>query len=93
MNRNIKLFSVLAILLLVCPMPSFAALNVGMGLLNDIVNWLRWIGVAIITIALMFVGFRMAFQAAQWKDVAPVFWGALIVGTAGVLAPALLAGN
>lgn len=62
--------------------PAFAQLEKAKQTLGTIQVWLVSISAAIITIALMFVGFRMAFQAAQWKDVAPVFWGGVLIGAA-----------
>jgi len=59
-------------------------------LLGQISTWLRGLGIVIITIALMVVGFRMAFQAAEWKDVAPVFWGGVLVGGAGAIAGVIM---
>lgn len=58
-------------------------------LLQTLQSALQGIGVAIVTIAIMFVGFRMVFQAAQWKDVAPVFWGGVLIGGATSIAGAL----
>ena len=51
------------------------------------------IGVACVTIALMFVGFKMIFRAGQWADLAPVFWGGLLIGGAAALAGGLLGGG
>ena len=58
----------------------------GASLLRTVSEWMTTIGVSIVTIALMFVGFRMVFQAAEWKDVAPVFWGGVIIGSASAIA-------
>lgn len=77
----------LALLLLVLAEPAFAGISVGQTLLDDIKGWLTLIGSTIITIALMVVGFRMAFQAAEWKDVAPIFWGGVLIGGAATLGP------
>jgi type IV secretion system protein VirB2 len=58
----------------------------GATLLTTVSTWMTGIGVTIVTIALMVVGFRMVFQAAEWKDVAPVFWGGVIIGSASAIA-------
>lgn len=58
-------------------------------MLSTASHWMSGIGATIVTIALMFVGFRMVFQAAEWKDVAPVFWGGVLIGGASVIAGAL----
>ena len=61
-------------------------LEKGRTLLTTVSTWMTTIGVTIVTIALMVVGFRMVFQAAEWKDVAPVFWGGVIIGSASAIA-------
>ena len=72
--------------LLLISNPVFAQLSKGTDMLEEVQSWLLIIGVTVLTIALMFVGFRMMFQAAQWKDVAPVFWGGVLVGGAAGIA-------
>ena len=61
-------------------------LTVGQTTLATVIGWLTATAVAVATVAFMFVGYRMMFAAAQWKDVAPVFWGAVIIGAAGAIA-------
>jgi type IV secretion system protein VirB2 len=58
--------------------------------LSELRDALRGIGIVVVTIAVMFVGFRMVFQAAQWKDVAPVFWGGVLIGGAAGIASSVL---
>lgn len=70
--------------------PAFAQLEKAKAALNTLQSFLLGIAGVCITIALMFVGFRMAFQAAQWKDVAPVFWGGVIIGSASGIAAMLV---
>lgn len=60
------------------------------GVLGELRDALRSIGVVVVTIAVMFVGFRMVFQAAQWKDVAPIFWGGVLIGGAAGIAGSVL---
>lgn len=75
--------------------PSFAAgpggLTVGQTTLVLVIGWLTTTAAAVATVAFMFVGYRMMFAAAQWKDVAPVFWGAVIIGSAGAIAAVVVA--
>ena len=70
--------------------PAFAQLEKAKQTLSTVQTWLAGIAGVCITIALMFVGFRMAFQAAQWKDVAPVFWGGVLIGSATGVAAMLV---
>ncbi|UTY59675.1 TrbC/VirB2 family protein [Massilia sp. erpn] len=68
-------------------------LEQGTKVLNAVSTWMTGIGIVIVTIALMFVGFRMVFQAAEWKDVAPVFWGGILIGGAGAFASLFITGG
>ncbi len=49
-------------------------------------------GVAIIafTIAIMFAGFKMAFQHAKWSEVANIVYGGILVGGAAGIAAWLI---
>jgi type IV secretion system protein VirB2 len=71
--------------------PAFAQISSTAGtLLGNVNTWMLGIGGVIVTCALMFVGFRMVFQAAEWKDVAPVFWGGVLIGSAAAVGPQLM---
>lgn len=82
--------SVFAAAVLAANSPAFAQLERGTRALTTVQAWLLGIAGILATIAFMFVGFRMMFNAAQFKDVAPVFWGACIVGGAAGISAALL---
>lgn len=78
---------IVPLLLFVLSQPALAGgLAKGTTLLKDVSTWMTGLGVTIVTIALMVVGFRMVFQAAEWKDVAPVFWGGVLIGSASAIA-------
>ena len=59
-------------------------------LMQKVINELTVIGGLVVTIAIMFCGFRMVFQAAQWKDIAPIFWGGVLIGGAASIAGPVL---
>lgn len=94
MNRTSYLAAVrLALVLgiLTTAHPAFAQISSTAGtLLANVNSWMLGIGGVIVTCALMFVGFRMVFQAAEWKDVAPVFWGGVLIGSAAAIGPQLI---
>ena len=71
----------LAMVALMCS-PAYAQFEKASQGLNTVQTWLLSICAVLVTLALMFVGIRMAFHAAQWKDVAPVFWGGILMGGA-----------
>ena len=60
--------------------PAYAQFEKATEALNKVQTWMLSIGAVVVTLAIMFVGFRMMFNAATWKDVAPVFWGGIFVG-------------
>jgi type IV secretion system protein VirB2 len=65
---------------------AFAQFAAATTALTQIQSVMKGLGVAIVTIAMMYVGFKMVFQAAEWKDVAPVFWGGVLIGGAATVA-------
>ena len=66
------------------------AFGKGTAMLESVRAWLMVIAGTVVTMALMLVGFRMVFNAAQWKDVAPVFWGGIVIGSAAAIAAMLV---
>ncbi len=60
------------------------------GKLSTVQTALTAVGGVTVTIALIYVGMKMIFQAAEWKDVAPVFWGAVLIGGAAIIGGALI---
>lgn len=76
--------------IVVASSPAFAQLEKAKTTLTTVQTFLLSIAGVVITIAVMFVGFRMAFQAAQWKDVAPVFWGGVLIGGSSGIAAMLV---
>ena len=67
-----------------------AAMQKGQTILSDVSAGLTALGIIVVTIAVMFVGYRMLFGGAHWKDLAPIFWGGLLIGGAATVAGALL---
>lgn len=83
---KITKFNLAALLLTFSNLASAGGLAKGATLLTTVSTWMTGIGITIVTIALMVVGFKMVFHAAEWKDVAPVFWGGVIIGSAAAIA-------
>lgn len=83
--------ALIAVVMLLSAHPAFAQISsTATTLLGNVNSWMLGIGGIIVTCALMFVGFRMVFQAAEWKDVAPVFWGGVLIGSAAAVGPQLI---
>ena len=68
------------------PAPAFAQITKLQSTMEKIVSVLTDVGVAVFTIALLWVGFKMAFQHAKWAEVSNIVIGAFIVGGASGIA-------
>jgi type IV secretion system protein VirB2 len=51
------------------------------------------IGVVVMVIAIMWVGFKMMFQHAKWSEVAMIFFGGILIGGAAAIGPQLFGGG
>ncbi|MGJ7523717.1 TrbC/VirB2 family protein [Variovorax sp. LT1P1] len=80
---------VLAMIAVACS-PAFAQFDKGKEGLNMVQVGLLGLAAVCITIAIMWTGFRMAYQAAQWKDCAAWFWGGLLIGSAPAIAAMII---
>lgn len=95
MKRNSKhgIDSSLVLVALVCigcsPLSAFA-LTAGAGTIALAITWLQGIGVGICTIAIMWAAFKIMFQGARINDVAPVFIGGILFGSAALIASAVI---
>jgi len=65
---------------------TFAGLGSINTTLSTISTAILGVGVTLITLAFMWVGYAVAFNGAGWMDVARVFIGAIIVAGAAALA-------
>lgn len=59
--------------------------------MESILTLLRGVSITVVTIAIIWSGYKMAFQHARFADVVPVLGGGLLVGTAAEIARYLLA--
>ena len=72
--------------LILLPTPALAQITKLQSTMDKIVSILSGVGVAVFTIALLWVGFKMAFQHAKWAEVSNIVIGAFIVGGASGIA-------
>ena len=60
------------------------------GLFDNIIATLGLISVAVVTIAILFAGYQIAFAHKRISDVAPVLIGGVLIGAAGQIANIML---
>jgi hypothetical protein len=95
--RTDKLFiniAALSLLYFFCDIAMAQGLDVvAKGRMETVQTVMSTIGAIAVTIALVYVGIKMVFQAAEWKDVAPVFWGGVLIGGASIIGGFLIKGS
>lgn len=77
--------------MLLASSPAFAQFEKAQATMSNVQVGLYSLAAIAVTIAAMWIGFKMLFQSAHFKDLAHVFWGGLIIGSAGAIAGTLLA--
>ena len=60
-------------------------------IMENVVTMLTGVGVAVFTAACMWVGYKMAFAGAQFRDVSNILWGGVLAGGAAGFAGWLFA--
>lgn len=63
------------------------------GFFSSIENLLKVVSVAVVTIAVIFAGYQIAFAHKRISDVAPILIGGLLIGAAGQVATLLMGSN
>jgi len=73
---------------LCCAEPAFAqgGLSSVNTFMQTVVDILRGAGVLIVTIAIMWCGYKMIFKGASFSEVAMIFVGSLLIGGAATIA-------
>lgn len=87
-NRKFKitLQAFMALCALTVSSDAFCQLTNATGKLTELSTWLAGIGLTIFTIALMYVGYKMVFAGAAFRDVLNILIGGFLVGGAAGLA-------
>ena len=88
----IKLFNSVIIAILLLPSFTFGAvgLNKVNTLMTSISNALYAVGVVVLTIAIMWAGFKIMFQGQTLREVAPPLLGGILIGAASGIAGLLI---
>ncbi len=80
----------LTIGLLLATSPAYAQISKLNSVASSIQTALVSVGVTLFTIALLWVGYKMAFDGARWADVANIVYGAILAGGAAGIASFLM---
>jgi type IV secretion system protein VirB2 len=69
------------------------AVGTACGFLSSIQNLLNAVSIVVVTIAIIFSGYQIAFAHKRISDVAPVMIGAILIGAAGQIARMFLSNS
>jgi type IV secretion system protein VirB2 len=72
--------------LMALPDLAFAGLPDIAGKANTIATWLASAGLAVLTGAVTWTGYRVLFQGAQFQSLSNIFWGGILIGGAALIA-------
>ncbi|WP_051244494.1 TrbC/VirB2 family protein [Azohydromonas australica] len=75
-----------AVALASLPMAAHAGLPDIAGKANAIAAWLIGAGLAVMTGAVVWAGFRVLFQGADFRSLSNLLWGGLLIGGAAIFA-------
>ena len=70
--------------------PAFAQITKVDTVMTNVQNVLMGVAVTAFTIALLWAGFKMAFQHAKWSEISNIVIGGIIAGGAGGIAAWLI---
>lgn len=90
----IKLFSIVFIfsLFFLFPESAFAAggLEKANKLLETVIEWLNYLSIAVVTIAILVVGYKITFGGQTIQSCAPIIIGAIVIVSAAQIANLLM---
>ena len=85
-NRPAFTFMALAALMLFAGPAAAEGLESVNTFLDEVVTLLKGAGVLIVTVAIMWCGYKMIFKGASFSEVALIFVGGLLIGGAATIA-------
>ena len=77
-------------LMLVAASPAFAQISKVNTVMENVQSVLVGVAVTVFTLALMWAGFKMAFQHAKWSEISNIVIGGILVGGAAGIAAWLI---
>lgn len=90
LTKNGLALVVMAVVLATPALAQVAQVNTTLTTIKSI---LTGVSVVVVTIAIMWAGFKMIFQHAKFGDIANIFIGAMLIGGAAGIAGVLIPGG
>lgn len=84
-QRSVAMRLVVALTLLASS-PAFAQISKVNSVMSNVQMVLAGVAVTVFTVAIMWAGFKMAFQHAKWSEIAHIVFGGILVGGASGIA-------
>lgn len=84
--RNNVLARIAAVLMMFAASPAFAQISKVNTVMGNVQTVLVGVAVTVFTLALMWAGFKMAFQHAKWSEISNIVIGGILVGGAAGIA-------
>lgn len=96
--RTLRNLAIAALIVLPCLAMAQGSADGGLGetacgFVKTIVGVLNAVSIVVVTVAIIFSGYQIAFAHKRISDVAPVFIGALLIGAATQIAKLFLGGS
>ncbi len=89
-SRTSILARILAISLMLGASPAFAQISKVNTVMSNVQAVMVGVAVTVFTVAIMWAGFKMAFQHAKWSEISNVVIGGILVGGAAGIASWLI---
>ena len=77
-------------IMLTAASPAFAQISKVNTVMSNVQTVLAGVSVTILTVAIMWAGFKMAWQHAKWSEVSNIVIGGIFIGGAGGIAAWLI---
>ena len=90
--KNFPLLITLLIAFLIIPTDLLAAggLDKAKSLLDKVIEWLNYLSIGVVTIAILVVGYKVLFGGQTIRECSPIIIGAIIIASAATVANLLL---
>ena len=89
-HRSFAVFMTMAMLVFFAGPAAAEGLESVNTFLDTVVTMLKGAGVLIVTVAIMWCGYKMIFKGASFSEVAMIFVGGLLIGGAATIAGYLI---